>query len=379
MAKTTATKRISLEDKQAQMRAKMESLLKRDDVRKMANLIGKFESNGDYHKLVGGKKMQDFAVHPHEKGFKIYLKTKAGTVPTTASGKYQINKATWIDAQKALGITDFSPHNQDLAFAYLLSITHRKGEKRTMLDALNAGNVEEAIRIAGDSHRFASMPTHGQSHINMNTALAAYNNAANKIYHPGDKEYSVKGGGTIWNGEKSASSKLASNLPTKEEFLKNYEAQQQQDYQSNLQDLWANNGLVDPMAQQSALDSNLAAMGNPMLHQAMNQIGLSDPMANIDPMQTPQATEQLAGPSATDQLRQAYPFTEDDIIMSADGVDEMGFDPLLGHALKSGYSNEKRRAVSAFMGDSIPSDELFANEQINKNINGIVNSLWKTA
>ncbi len=57
---------------------------------------------------------------------------------STAAGKYQINKPTWLRCQKALGLRDFSPASQDLACAWLIE------DKGAMPDLL-AGRFGAAV------------------------------------------------------------------------------------------------------------------------------------------------------------------------------------------------------------------------------------------
>lgn len=78
----------------------------------------------------------------------------AGMV-STAAGRYQIIKATWLRAKRALGLSDFSPASQDAAAVWLIG-------QRGALDAIRRGDFAQAINTC--STEWASLPgsTSGQ-------------------------------------------------------------------------------------------------------------------------------------------------------------------------------------------------------------------------
>lgn len=94
---------------------------------------------------------------------------------STAAGRYQIIKPTWLRAQSALGLQDFSPESQDLAFAWLV-------KSRGALDDVIAGNIEAAIpKLAKE---WASLPganAPGQGMRSLDFALTAYSNAGGSL------------------------------------------------------------------------------------------------------------------------------------------------------------------------------------------------------
>ena len=89
---------------------------------------------------------------------------------STAAGRYQIIKPTWLVCKKALGLPDFSPASQDKAAAYLI-----KG--RRALDDIQAGQVESAI--AKCAAEWASLPGAGYAQPERKVAflVAAYSSA----------------------------------------------------------------------------------------------------------------------------------------------------------------------------------------------------------
>lgn len=57
---------------------------------------------------------------------------------STAAGKYQINKPTWLLCKRALGLRDFTPASQDAAALYLV-------RQDGALDLVNGGQIAEAF------------------------------------------------------------------------------------------------------------------------------------------------------------------------------------------------------------------------------------------
>lgn len=86
---------------------------------------------------------------------------------TTAAGAYQIIRPTWLRAQRALGLPDFSPASQDAAAVWLL-------QDCGAMAKLVAGDVEGAIKKA--SKVWASLPgaTTKQGPKSMEYALARF-------------------------------------------------------------------------------------------------------------------------------------------------------------------------------------------------------------
>jgi len=71
------------------------------------------ESGGQYNVMYGGSTFSSYADHPNIP----HLITSGPNVGkySTAAGKYQFTHETWKEAQKALGLKDFSPASQDKA------------------------------------------------------------------------------------------------------------------------------------------------------------------------------------------------------------------------------------------------------------------------
>lgn len=111
-----------------------------------------------YKKLYGGSSFNDFAKHPNSP------QTKWG-ITSTAAGAYQILNKTWLELQSKLGLTDFSPVNQDKAAIELI-------RRRKALDDVYAGRFKEAI--AKCRKEWASLPGagYGQNEKNIQNLMA---------------------------------------------------------------------------------------------------------------------------------------------------------------------------------------------------------------
>jgi muramidase (phage lysozyme) len=146
------------------------------NVQAFLNVIGKFESNNDYHRLVGGGTAQNLSMHPFDPitgRKKVMLKIvdkKTGTykmVPTTAAGRFQIIFPTYKRLAEKLNIKDFSEASQDRIAIELLA-------ERGVYDDVIAGRLNDAL--TGASKEWASLPysTAGQNPVSLNNVRKQY-------------------------------------------------------------------------------------------------------------------------------------------------------------------------------------------------------------
>ncbi|EKS6736957.1 glycoside hydrolase family 104 protein [Enterobacter ludwigii] len=147
--------------------AEQSSSLSREE-KEFLDLISKAEGtssygNSGYNTLFGGKQFDGYKDHPRQ-----YFNHN-GT-RTSAAGRYQITAQSWDDAVKALGLTDFSPANQDKAALWL---AQRAGQGENIRN----GN------ITGAANGLRQVWTGLNSSAGQN-ALAGYYASANSIPQP---------------------------------------------------------------------------------------------------------------------------------------------------------------------------------------------------
>jgi muramidase (phage lysozyme) len=92
---------------------------------------------------------------------------------STAAGRYQIIRGTWLGVAGELGLTSFSPENQDRAAIQLII-------GRGALTYIARGDIQSAIIIC--SREWASFPgnEYGQHQNRLGDLLAAYSAALAK-------------------------------------------------------------------------------------------------------------------------------------------------------------------------------------------------------
>jgi muramidase (phage lysozyme) len=109
----------------------------------LLSLIREKESGGKYGVLYGGQTVSDLSSFPQWEG-------KQGPAgPSHAAGAYQFEPATWAEASKATGVTDFSPASQDKNALWLASTTYRNKTGRDLSADLESGrtqDVKEALK-----------------------------------------------------------------------------------------------------------------------------------------------------------------------------------------------------------------------------------------
>lgn len=121
-----------------------------------------------YRTLFGGGTFDSYAQHPGVAGsFTMNVNGSAQRVTSTAAGAYQFLAGTWSDAQRALGLPDFSPASQDEAALWLL-------RRRGALADVRAGNFQSALTKAG--REWASLPgsPYGQPVKSLDQVMAYY-------------------------------------------------------------------------------------------------------------------------------------------------------------------------------------------------------------
>lgn len=97
----------------------------------------------------------------------------AGMV-STAAGRYQIIRPTWLEAKRALQLADFSPASQDAAAVWLI-------RRRGALDDVKAGRIAQAVELC--RAEWASLPGagYGQPERKMAELIGAYSQAGGAL------------------------------------------------------------------------------------------------------------------------------------------------------------------------------------------------------
>lgn len=156
---------------QIKRKADNEYLLAYPQIQAMLYAIGESEG-ADYGTLVFGSRknseISDFSTHPANKGFIRTAVINGKRISSTAAGKYQFLIGTWRELVAALGLTDFSPHSQDLAAIELL---RRNGAIDHLLQNNFSGAVNAVRRV------WASLPAAGynQNENSLSTVQNYYN------------------------------------------------------------------------------------------------------------------------------------------------------------------------------------------------------------
>ena len=120
-----------------------------------------------YRTLFGGQLFDSYAAHP-----RIFVPFRNTT--SSAAGRYQMLARTWDTLAARLGLSDFSPDNQDAAAIELI-------RERGALNDVRAGRFELAVSKVRKI--WASLPGAGysQPEKNINTLVAAYLRAGGQL------------------------------------------------------------------------------------------------------------------------------------------------------------------------------------------------------
>ncbi len=142
------------------------SIVAHPNVQAMLRVIRAAEGTADaggYSRLFGGKQFSDFSDHPR-------VTVKASGYTSTAAGAYQALSSTWDETKRIMGLTDFSPANQDLFAVGRIAA-------RGALEDVVAGRFDAAIKKI--AREWASMPgsPYGQPTISLDRARQLFASA----------------------------------------------------------------------------------------------------------------------------------------------------------------------------------------------------------
>lgn len=123
-------------------------------------------SDNGYNVLVGSTAAKPLLFHDYSQHPGIYNPK----FNSTAAGRYQFIKRTWLGLATQLSLKDFSPPNQDIGCQELL-------RQRNALTDVQNGNI--VVAVGKCSLEWASLPggNSGQHQNKINMLIAAYQDA----------------------------------------------------------------------------------------------------------------------------------------------------------------------------------------------------------
>lgn len=140
--------------------------------RALLQAIGSPESGGAYDVEYGGTKFSSFADHPNQP-HRIVRGPNVGKV-STAAGRYQMTIETWREAQRALGLKDFSPESQDRAAWWVAQRDYRERTGRSLSADLSSGDRKLLAGIATTLARtWTSLPSGAEQTTSLEGFVAA--------------------------------------------------------------------------------------------------------------------------------------------------------------------------------------------------------------
>lgn len=127
--------------------------------------------NHGYDVIVGGSLFTDYGDHPRK------LITLNPRLKSTAAGRYQLLARYWDAYRKQLGLSDFSPANQD-------AVALQQIKERGALPLIDRGDIRQAIDRC--SNIWASLPGagYGQFEHKADALIAKFKAAGGKVNEP---------------------------------------------------------------------------------------------------------------------------------------------------------------------------------------------------
>lgn len=158
----------------SKMRQVTPAMLENGNVRAFLRVIRAGEGTSDeggYSRLYGGGSFSGFADHPRKA-------VKAGAWTSTAAGAYQFLARVWDETARIMGLSSFSPGNQDLAAVGRIAA-------RGALGDVMAGRFASAVRKC--AWEWASLPgsPYGQPTISQERAQSIYASAGGSFENVG--------------------------------------------------------------------------------------------------------------------------------------------------------------------------------------------------
>ncbi|MBT1155733.1 glycoside hydrolase family 104 protein [Aminobacter anthyllidis] len=144
----------------------------------LLNTIAGPESGGRYDIIYGGGRFDDFSKHPGQ-AVRIQTGPNAGRT-SSAAGKYQFLGSTWEDQAGKLGLTDFSPANQDKAAWNLAAETYKAKTGQDLDGVLQSGDPTALAKVGQVLNPiWTSLPGGIEQGTNTDRFVATYQRALN--------------------------------------------------------------------------------------------------------------------------------------------------------------------------------------------------------
>lgn len=123
-----------------------------------------------YYTMFGNTPLNDITDHPRKTV--PFTNTKGEVQRSSAAGRYQFIQSTWDHEARELGLTSFSPENQDLAAVSLL-------DRNGALEAILAGDYPRAFEKAGAT--WMSLPGAGEKYAQRSRSEAWLNKQIDRM------------------------------------------------------------------------------------------------------------------------------------------------------------------------------------------------------
>lgn len=248
----------------------------------LLNTIAGPESGGRYNVIYGGGQFDDFSKHPNQ-AVRIQTGPNAGRT-SSAAGKYQFLGSTWDDQAGKLGLTDFSPANQDRAAWNLAAETYKAKTGQDLDTVLQSGDAAQIANVGKVLNPiWTSLPGGIEQGTNTDRFVASFQRALGSGASPAQAQQVAQeeAAQPVQVASLDPSAGIAQAMPPMpEEYAKT----------GLSQDAWARMNAPD-----GAQVANPAAVAQPAAQRVMAAMMTPKPMAYAPQEAKPSAFPQVTG------------------------------------------------------------------------------------